>query len=229
MKDSGTTRTAVLLFAHNSAEEEKHKFLPGGGELWSALQQQAIRTIERSGLEYFHFSEEEQRGKDFAARFINALSEVFFLGYDRVIAIGNDSPGLKAQDLQCAADSIAAGSAVVGPSTDGGFYLLGLHKSDFDPEMLALLPWQQANLHRALTRKLRNSGIEISQLGVLHDIDNTEDLEIIATSINIIPIGILMLIRSLLGGYHAHGLRVDSYYYTPELLALHNRGSPITA
>ena len=48
-------RTAILVFAHSSQEELKHKKITNGTSLFDALTQQALKTVQRAGIPYFHF------------------------------------------------------------------------------------------------------------------------------------------------------------------------------
>src|SRR5690554_5526453 len=49
-------------------------------------------------------------------------------GYQRVIIIGTDCPGLEAEDMEAAISALESHDLVIGPAYDGGYYLLGMKK-----------------------------------------------------------------------------------------------------
>ena len=90
-----------------------------------------------------------QRGCTFEDRLLNALRAVRDRGFDRVVVVGTDTPGLTDRDLSAA---VATDGAFVGPSFDGGFYCLALPAADI--ERLAGLPWGRPHLLKALLVRL---------------------------------------------------------------------------
>ena len=71
-----------------------------------------------------------QQGADLGARLANCFAHLFAAGYTGVLAIDSDSPTLPTDFLQQAVDLIATPQTdvVVGPSDDGGYYLIGLRQ-----------------------------------------------------------------------------------------------------
>ena len=67
-----------------------------------------------------------QRGRGFGDRLRHAFSDVRALGYDHIVAVPLDCPRLGASELAAAFAHLAAGRFVLGPSPDGGVYLLGV-------------------------------------------------------------------------------------------------------
>ena len=65
---------------------------------------------------------------------------------------------------------------VIGPSADGGFYLMGLNKAHFNPQALLELPWQTSKLRQIILRKVREQKIQAKILEVLHDLDSASDI-----------------------------------------------------
>lgn len=113
----------------------------------------------------------EQVGEGFERRFLGALEAAFACGYTRVVAIGSDTPDLTARDLRRAC---RARERVLGPSLDGGVYLLGL-----DPDAVDLLrgaPWCTDQLARDLGARLGS----IRWLLPRRDIDRPEDCLLVA-------------------------------------------------
>jgi rSAM/selenodomain-associated transferase 1 len=70
-----------------------------------------------------------QQGESFSLRMENAFAELFELGYKRVVIIGTDSPTLSSLQAERAFDllGIKDPTVTIGPSEDGGYYLLGMN------------------------------------------------------------------------------------------------------
>ena len=138
-------RTAILIFANSSKEEMKYKAIPKGNILFDVLTEHTLNTARKTGLPYFLMSEKEQIGSSFGERFVNAISSIFELDFDMVITIGNDTPQLKSSDIVRASKLLGAKKSVLGPSRDGGFYLMGIHKSQFDAKTFRECTCQKNN------------------------------------------------------------------------------------
>lgn len=116
-----------------------------------------------------------QRGRGFGDRFRNAVQDAFALGYRRVVIVGTDTPGLSAAVCRTALARLAAGNdrtVVVGPSRDGGYYLLGLNR--FVPQAFADIPWRTRRVLAATRRVL--AAFRIVTLRTLTDADDAGSL-----------------------------------------------------
>jgi glycosyltransferase A (GT-A) superfamily protein (DUF2064 family) len=145
-------------------------------ELYQVLNNQVLKTVQRSGLDYFHCTEHEQHGNDFTSRFSAAIQSVFDQGYDNVICVGNDSPQLSTTHISTALQSLENGSAALGPSLDGGFYLMGIKKSHFNREDFASLPWQTNELAGQYYELLASYQNQFITLDHLIDLDSYQDV-----------------------------------------------------
>lgn len=177
MRSPSNSKTAVLIFAHSSQEELKHKAISKETELFDALTYGIIKTVEKTGFPYFHVSEEQQIGATFGERFTHAIQYVFDQGYESVITVGNDTPHLNAKHIIDASAHLTSGKLVIGPSADGGFYLMGLHASFFNSKALIDLPWQSSGLYRSICSLAIKEEQEIKSLTTLFDIDEFQDLK----------------------------------------------------
>jgi len=171
------SKTAVLIFANSSKVERKFKSFAKGNALIDEINKNTLKTVKKTKLPYFIFTEKEQKGASFGERFTNALQAVFNEGFNRVITIGNDTPQLKKQHLLKAADAIANANFVIGPSLDGGFYLMGLTKKQFEKVDFLHLPWQKNTLEKSLSLQMTNADEEIIKLNSLLDVDADADLK----------------------------------------------------
>lgn len=69
-----------------------------------------------------------QQGEDLGARMENAFRETFEAGYHKVVIIGSDLYDLQESDIAEAFVALNTYDTVIGPASDGGYYLLGLKK-----------------------------------------------------------------------------------------------------
>ena len=180
MNRSPSHNTAVLLFANSSNEEIQLKKMAKGKPLFDALTEHTLKTIEKTGLPFFHISEENQTGNSFGERFANAIQFVFDKGYENIITVGNDSPHLTKEHLIKTHSKLQQGESVIGPSADGGFYLMGMHFSSFEKSFFEELSWQTSGIKEEIVDLLSISGLEIHLLPALFDIDTFWDVQCIA-------------------------------------------------
>ena len=227
MKNSLLPKTAILLFAYSPEEELRQKPLWNGYSFIKDLNRNTIRQIENSGLDYFHFSEKEQVGRNFGERFIHAIQAVFDKGYENIITLGNDTPQLRTNHITQAVDHLNQGEIVIGPSNDGGFYLLGLNKSHFKPDVLIHLPWQTAKIRRQLLEILFNFNKHIYQLPALMDLDSVNDIKRFASHTFIVPISILKYLSAIISQVKPLTTAVNEVYTSIYLSTFFNKGSPL--
>jgi rSAM/selenodomain-associated transferase 1 len=110
---------------------------------------------------------------DLGARMAGAAQRVLADG-ERVLLIGTDCPALDAARLRAAARALDATDAVIIPSFDGGYVLLGLRR--FDPTLFADIVWSTSSVAAVTLARLRALGWTHRVLPALHDIDLPEDL-----------------------------------------------------
>jgi uncharacterized protein len=120
------------------------------------------------------FEKKLQAGQHLGDRMMLAFMELFQLGYSKLLIIGSDCPELSPLIIDAAFDLLDLNDVVIGPSADGGYYLLGMKK--LIPELFANKKWSTATvLSDSIldTVRLRK---ECSFLPELYDIDTAEDL-----------------------------------------------------
>jgi len=116
-----------------------------------------------------------QSGEDLGERMKNAFSEGFKKGYGRIILIGSDSFEIDANDIQKAFFMLNDKDTVIGPATDGGYYLIGL-KAPFEP-IFTNKPWSTNVIFKRTYLELMLYNKTIALLEEKSDIDTMEDLE----------------------------------------------------
>jgi uncharacterized protein len=113
---------------------------------------------------------------DLGDRMVRAIAEAFAAGADRVIVVGTDCPGITADLAEQAFERLATADLVLGPATDGGYYLIGLRRPV--PALFAGIAWgQETVLHETQTRA-EELGLATSLLTELSDVDRPEDLPV---------------------------------------------------
>lgn len=192
-----TQQTAILIFA-NSAEKEAERKSFLSKKVFSKLNAQTLKIVEKSGLDYFIFTEKNQIGNSFGERFTNAIEAVFNQGFQNVITIGNDTPHLKTSHLLETANQLESKDLILGPSKDGGFYLMGICKSQFQKDSFLKLPWQTNRLQSYIAQIAANKKINISFLEALNDLDTEEDVFKIISSFKSISLSILKSLISFI-------------------------------
>lgn len=99
----------------------------------------------------------------------------------QVVIVGTDIPDLDAPQVEAALTALAAGhDAVLGPTEDGGYCLLGLARTD--DELFRGMPWSTARVADVTRRRLVTLGWTWSELPELWDLDRPEDWKRLATS-----------------------------------------------
>lgn len=220
-------KTAILIFAQSASLECKNKYFPKGLELFSELNNQALKIVEKTGLPYFIFSENNQKGDTFGERYTNAIEAIFNKGFLNVITIGNDCPELNTSQLLQAAQNLNESKTTLGPTLDGGFYLLAFHKNIFDKKAFLKLPWQKKSLRKELIKVLESKKAVISGFCYYNDLDNQNDIRYYLAFKNKVSGKILNLIQTF-----TSSIPNDKIWFFIEknfISILHNKGSPIVS
>jgi hypothetical protein len=220
-------KTAILVFANSAKTELLHKPILKGEVLFEGLTQETLQKVQATGLPYFHISDKEQEGDSFGERFTKAIQTVFANGFENIITIGNDTPQLKTAHLLKADKSLKEGKTVLGPSLDGGFYLMGIHKSNFDQETFKRLPWQRFSLFNKISTLLNVADSLLYKLPVLRDIDTITDVKRLASYRKSISSTILKLLTFLIQLRKEIETIVLSIFFIIFLQLPYNKGSPV--
>jgi rSAM/selenodomain-associated transferase 1 len=116
-----------------------------------------------------------QAGKDLGARMQEVFRYLFAAGFESVVLIGSDLPPIAAQTFDAAYAALSAGRDVVlGPTMDGGYYLVGMSRLVAD--IFAGIRWSRADVLDRTLEKIRGAGLSWELLQLCQDIDTPEDL-----------------------------------------------------
>ncbi|NQV75631.1 MAG: glycosyltransferase [Bacteroidetes bacterium] len=121
------------------------------------------------------YTKRKQNGNDLGERMLNSFKELFEQGFNRIIIIGSDCLQLQTEHLQEAVVLLESNAAVIGPASDGGYYLLGLTK--LYPDLFVNKPWSTDQVFAKTIDDFNNLGISYALLEELSDIDDITDLE----------------------------------------------------
>ena len=118
-----------------------------------------------------------QRGGDLGERMNAAFTDLWQRGHRNVVLVGSDLPALPLHFLTTAFGLLAASShqVVLGPSRDGGYYLVGMNRPT--PEIFQDMTWSHDQVLGQTTDKLGKLGIQPALLPEWFDIDSVDDLK----------------------------------------------------
>ena len=177
-------RRCVVLFARTPALEAQAKGMGRGRRLFTLLRRRVLAAAAAlPGVDLVVVGDGPtagvahrlpQRGRTFGERLRHALADVRALGYDRLVAVPLDCPRLSAAELAAAFAHLEQGRPVLGPSADGGVYLLGVPAAP--PTWLRGVDWCTPRVFRQLRDRLPDARC----LALLDDVDAPGDLAALA-------------------------------------------------
>jgi len=189
------THNALIIFVKNLIEGHVKTRLAatlgndGAMNIYKQLlknTQNTIDTFETDKIVFYSdFIEEEiwgnnffqnqiQQGNDLGERMKNAFKSSFTVGYEKIVIIGTDCPGINKDILENAFMALNNLDIVIGPATDGGYYLLGMKKEY--PFLFQNIEW---STHRVLQQTIdccNKNRLSYFLLPELSDIDEEKDL-----------------------------------------------------
>ena len=119
------------------------------------------------------FTKKLQQGEGLGKRMKNAFEEGFKNGYKNIIIIGSDLYDLQQEDLEKAFQLLREKDAVIGPATDGGYYLLGMNQ--LFPEVFEDKEWGTSSVLEDTLKDLK--GKNIALLEARNDVDYYSDIK----------------------------------------------------
>ena len=115
-----------------------------------------------------------QCGGDLGERMRRAFGQGFVRGYQPIIAIGSDCSGLDEVCLRQAVAALAQSDVVLGPASDGGYYLIGLRRPE--PRLFETIEWSTAAVLATTQARIRECGLSCSLLEEKEDVDDQAGL-----------------------------------------------------
>lgn len=125
-----------------------------------------------------------QRGSDLGERLFRALGEAA-REHTVVAAVGSDHPTLSLAVVRCAFAALAAGKADValGPSQDGGYYLVAVRREGLAARLFEEVEWSSERVLAQTRERCGELGLSVVELPVARDIDRGEDVTALAAEI----------------------------------------------
>lgn len=124
-----------------------------------------------------------QEGVDLGARLHHAFRSLFAAGAPAVVALGADAPTLPGAYVTDALNRLSgrAADVVLGPSHDGGYYLIGMTR--VHAPLVDSIPWSTAAVLDTTVARAREAGLDVSLLPPWFDVDVPSDLELLEASL----------------------------------------------
>src|SRR5438477_2348908 len=136
-----------------------------------------VFTPGRSAKEYegilpSHFDLIPQRGNGFGERLTNAADDLLHVGFESCCLINSDSPTATTDALREAVRQLQGGGdrIVLGPSDDGGYYLIGIKK--FHRRLFQEIDWSTDRVFAQTLERARQIGLNVHLLPKFYDVDN---------------------------------------------------------
>jgi rSAM/selenodomain-associated transferase 1 len=185
--------TEVVIFGREPRRGEVKSRLAANigdrraAELYRALLDHTVAVVAASGLQ-FRLSLaaapveppdglrwEVQPPGGMGDRLAAAFERAFGRGESRVLVVGSDCPELEPEHLRRAAAALERAALVLGPATDGGYWLIG-QRAPGVAGLLDGIPWSTRRTFEATTARARAAGVDPLVLDELVDLDRREDL-----------------------------------------------------
>ena len=154
-----------------SFSSSRHLFLASALEdsiekMRSTLREQDLFTDPKTNFAI-------QQGEDLGQR-MSAAFKKLLQNHQSVVLIGCDLPDLTSALISNAFDALQSNDLVIGPSCDGGYYLIGLNKET--PDLFKEISWSTEKVLNQTLEKAGRLSLKVQLLDQLRDIDTLEDL-----------------------------------------------------
>ncbi len=118
-----------------------------------------------------------QQGENLGQKMFNALQHVFINGYNRAVLIGSDIPTLDAKILNQSFTKLLNNDLVLGPTPDGGYYLIGCSKSSLHKYFFKDVVWSTSTVLEKTLSNVTHLDRKAILLPSCNDIDDLADLK----------------------------------------------------
>jgi len=125
-----------------------------------------------------------QSSGDLGGRMSNAFKDLFARGYKSAIMIGADLPTLPSRYLRAAFAALERRPVVLGPSLDGGYYLIGLRAPQ--PELFEGIAWSTNQVLGQTIDRINRLSLEVQCLEPWYDVDTADDLDFLVSHLRLL-------------------------------------------
>lgn len=130
--------------------------------------------IEDDIWENNFYKKQIQEGNTLGMKMENAFKSSFTAGYEKLLIIGTDCPGINESILKNAFTQLNHFDILIGPATDGGYYLLGMKKAH--PFLFKNIKWSTDVVLQQTVDLCNRNQLSYFLLPELSDIDEEKDL-----------------------------------------------------
>lgn len=200
-RDQSASRDWLIIFGRYPVPgRTKTRLIPalgpaGAADLQRRLTENVLKTVRRFarpreiGVEICFEGDSKQKMRrwlgsgailsrqvpgNLGERMQTSFSGAFQRGADRVVLLGTDIPQLRTDHLEQAFDALAENDLVIGPSTDGGYWLIGLNHP---VDLFEGIQWSTDAVFGQTLALAKEQGLRVKTLSLLRDIDTAEDLK----------------------------------------------------
>jgi len=113
-----------------------------------------------------------------------AFHELKKQSFRKILIIGSDLPTLPISHLQQALELLRQHDVVIGPSLDGGYYLIGI--SQQIPPIFDGIPWSTERVFVMTMEKILKAKLSCGLLPFWHDVDRPEDLRFLSLHLDLL-------------------------------------------
>jgi len=139
--------------------------------------------------------------KDIGDCLTRVLGNLLDMGYPSVMAFNADGPSVPQGYIQAAVGLLDECDVVLGPSEDGGYYLVGLKQ--LHPGMFMGVTWSTPKVLNQTLIKIQELGLEADLLPPWYDVDTAADIERMRSELAELPPEILIHTRRFLANFAA--------------------------
>jgi rSAM/selenodomain-associated transferase 1 len=126
------------------------------------------------GKEHAYFP---QTGNNLGQRMKNAFQHIFTSHISKAVIIGSDIPDLPKEFLSLSFDALDTHDAAIGPSADGGYYLIGFSRKAFLPDAFENISWSSTDVFEQTVNILKLHKQRVYLLPQWYDVDTLADLK----------------------------------------------------
>ena len=112
-----------------------------------------------------------------------AFAEHLAEGFERVVLVDSDSPTLPGQILEDACQALDQHDVTLGPTSDGGYYLIGMHR--FHAQLFEGITWSTPRVYAQTLAQA--TGLRVLELPEWFDVDVPADLERLRIDLERLP------------------------------------------
>lgn len=148
----------------------------GGADFYRAVFVTPDLRVEAFESRYQGFDTyQKQEGGDLGQRMQAAFENLLDVPrVSRAMLVGADCPELGPELIVTAAEFLRQNDVVLGPSHDGGYYLIGMNV--VQNALFGGIAWSTAAVFDETVAAAEAAGLAVGQLPVLRDLDDGEDL-----------------------------------------------------